>query len=58
MEVFKITFELFNCNKYDNEHLDFYKNFKNLENSFINFINKTPPIGKSIICIDDKNIKK
>ncbi len=42
----------------DNEHLDYYKNFKNLENAFINFINKTPPIGKSIICIDDKNIKK
>ena len=42
----------------DNEHLDFYKNFKNLENSFINFINKTPPIGKSVICIDDKNIKR
>ena len=42
----------------DNEHLDFYKNFKNLKNSFINFINKTPPIGKSIICIDDKNIKR
>ena len=42
----------------DNEHIDFYKNYKNLENCFIKFINKTPPIGKSIICIDDKNIKK
>ena len=42
----------------DYEHLDYYKNFKNLEDSFINFINKTPPIGKSIICIDDVNIKK
>ena len=29
-----------------------------LENCFIKFINKTPPIGKCIICIDDKNIKK
>ena len=25
----------------DNEHLDYYKNLKNLENAFINFINKT-----------------
>ena len=42
----------------DKEHLDFYKNYKNLENSFIEFINKTPPTGKSIICIDDSNIRK
>ena len=42
----------------DYEHLDFYKNFKNLENSFIKFIEKTPPTGKSIVCIDNKNIKK
>ena len=41
----------------DHEHLDYYKNYKNLEKAFIEFINKTPPIGKSIICIDDKNIK-
>ena len=42
----------------DYEHLDYYKNYKNLENSFIKFINKTPPTGKAIICIDNKNIKK
>ena len=42
----------------DYEHLDYYKNFKNLENSFIEFINKTPPTGKAIICIDNNNIKK
>ncbi len=42
----------------DKEHIDFYKNYKNLENCFIKFINKTPPIGKCIICNDDKNIKK
>ena len=42
----------------DKEHFDFYKNYKNLENSFIKFINKTPPIGKCIICIDDGNIKE
>ena len=42
----------------DFEHIDYYKNYKNLENSFIKFIEKTPPTGKSIICIDNKNIKK
>ena len=42
----------------DYEHIDFYKSFENLENSFIDFINKTPPTGKSIICIDNKSIKK
>jgi UDP-N-acetylmuramate--alanine ligase len=42
----------------DYEHLDYYKNYKNLENSFIEFINKTPPTGKAIICIDSVNIRK
>ncbi len=42
----------------DYEHLDYYKNFKSLEKSFLEFINKTPPTGKSIICIDNNNIKK
>ena len=42
----------------DYEHLDYYKSFKNLETSFINFINKTPPTGKAIICLDNDNIKK
>ena len=42
----------------DNEHLDFYKNYKNLKKAFTTFINKTPPIGKSIVCLDDKDLKK
>jgi UDP-N-acetylmuramate--alanine ligase len=42
----------------DYEHIDYYKNYRNLENAFIQFINKTPPTGKSIICIDNKNIIK
>ena len=42
----------------DYEHLDYYKNFKNLENSFINFINKTPPTGKAIICMDSINVRR
>jgi len=42
----------------DKEHLDFYKNFSNLKDSFIKFIEKTPPIGKSFLCLDDPCIKK
>ncbi len=42
----------------DYEHIDYYKNYKNLENSFLEFINKTPPTGKAIICLDNNNIKK
>ena len=42
----------------DEEHLDYYKNYKNLEKSFLEFINKTPPTGKSIICTDNNNIRK
>ena len=41
----------------DVEHMDYYKNYRNLENSFIKFINKTPPIGKCFVCIDNKNIQ-
>ena len=42
----------------DYEHLDYYKNFTNLENSFVEFINKTPPTGKAVICIDSNNVRK
>ena len=42
----------------DYEHIDYYKNYKNLEKAFIKFINKTPPIGKSIICSESTNIKR
>ena len=42
----------------DKEHLDFYKNFNNLIKAFTSFIEKTPPIGKSFLCLDDIYIKK
>ena len=41
----------------DKEHLNYYGNFSKLKESFRDFIKKTPSIGKSIICIDDKNLK-
>ena len=41
----------------DKEHLNFYGSFKKLKKSFALFIEKTPSIGKSVICIDDKNLR-
>jgi len=41
----------------DKEHLDFYGNFENLKKSFFTFIEKTPSFGKSIVCIDNSNLK-
>ena len=41
----------------DKEHLDFYGTFENLKKSFCSFIEKTPSFGKSLICIDNDNLK-
>ena len=57
MEFLKLPINYSIVTNIDYEHLDYYKNYKNLENSFIKFINKTPLIGKSI-CLDNKNIRK
>ena len=42
----------------DQEHMDYYKNLKNLKDKFVSFIENTPSFGKSFICIDDVNVKK
>jgi len=41
----------------DKEHLDFYGNFEKLKKSFSTFIEKTPSFGKSLICMDNNNLK-
>ena len=41
----------------DREHLDYYGNFEKLKKSFQKFIEKTPSFGKSLICIDNNNLK-
>jgi len=41
----------------DKEHLDFYGSFEKLKKSFFTFIEKTPSFGKSLICIDNSNLK-
>ena len=40
----------------DKEHLDFYRNFNVLKKYFLDFIEKTPSFGKSIVCTDNKNL--
>jgi len=42
----------------DKEHLDYYKNFNKLTEAFKIFIEKTPPIGKSFLCLDNSNLKQ
>ena len=41
----------------DKEHLDFYGSFEKLKKSFYDFIEKTPSFGKSLVCIDNKNLR-
>ena len=41
----------------DKEHLDYYGSFERLKKSFRSFIDKTPSFGKSLICIDENNLK-
>ena len=41
----------------DNEHLDYYKTMSNLKNKFIDFLDKTPSLGKSFVCLDNNNNK-
>ena len=41
----------------DKEHLEYYGSFEKLKKSFIRFIDKTPTFGKSLVCIDNINLK-
>ncbi|MBN1383548.1 MAG: UDP-N-acetylmuramate--L-alanine ligase [Elusimicrobia bacterium] len=41
----------------DNDHLDHYGTLENVKDAFIQFINKIPFYGYTILCNDDENIK-
>ena len=41
----------------DEEHMDYFKNFKNLFNSFKKFSSNIPFYGSSIICLENKHTK-
>jgi UDP-N-acetylmuramate--alanine ligase len=42
----------------DREHLDYYKTFERVLQSFTDFVNRVPFYGASILCIDDENIQR
>jgi len=41
----------------DREHLNFYGSLEKIKETFLNFINKVPFYGTSVICMDDENIQ-
>jgi UDP-N-acetylmuramate--alanine ligase len=41
----------------DREHLDFYKDLDEIKETFLEFINKVPFYGVSILCLEDENIQ-
>ena len=42
----------------DKEHMDFYKNFENLQNAFKSFITNLPFYGFGVLCIDHPVVRK
>lgn len=42
----------------DREHMDFFKNMDSLKKAFLEFINKVPFYGASIVCIENQHIKE
>jgi UDP-N-acetylmuramate--alanine ligase len=41
----------------DHEHLDHYRSFETLADTFVEFANKVPFYGSAILCIDDPNVR-
>ena len=41
----------------DEEHMEFYQTLENMKDTFLEFINKIPFYGSSILCLDDPNIQ-
>jgi UDP-N-acetylmuramate--alanine ligase len=41
----------------EREHLDFYKNLKEIKKAFVEFANKVPFYGSAILCIDCPNVR-
>ena len=42
----------------DNDHLDYYKTFENLQNAFLDFAGRIPFYGVAIVCGDDKTLSQ
>ena len=41
----------------DAEHLDFYRNLSAIQNAFVQFVNRVPFYGCSVICLDQPHIQ-
>jgi UDP-N-acetylmuramate--alanine ligase len=41
----------------DYEHMDHYRDFEELKDAFVTFVNKVPFYGAAILCIDDENVR-
>ncbi len=41
----------------DEEHLDYYKNLDNIKDAFVEFANKVPFYGATVVCADDENVR-
>ncbi len=42
----------------DMEHLDHYSSLEDIQDSFVQFINKVPFYGAAILCLDDANLQQ
>jgi UDP-N-acetylmuramate--alanine ligase len=42
----------------DREHLDYYKTFERVLDSFLDFVNRVPFYGAAILCLDDENVQR
>ena len=41
----------------DLEHLDYYRNLEEIQQTFLQFINRIPFYGRAILCLEDENIQ-
>lgn len=41
----------------DREHMDTYENLADIQNSFVEFVNKVPFYGLGVLCLDDPNVQ-
>lgn len=42
----------------EREHMDHYKEYENLENAFVEFLNKVPFYGLNLVCLDNPGVQK
>jgi len=42
----------------DREHMDYFKDMGTLKEAFVSFMNKVPFYGRTVLCIDDLNVRE